>query len=86
MARGKKKRREKREQKNLTTMTLCCANYMYCDTINDLLLLNDIKQEVIRLHGIRKLPTDLAQNIMSNLSRRIVQIRGGRRIGTKIYY
>lgn len=56
-------------------MALCCANYMYCDTINDLLLLNDIKQEVIRLHGIRKLPTDLAQNIISNLSKRIVCIR-----------
>lgn len=75
MARGKKKRREKREQKNLTTMALCCANYMYCDTINDLLLLNDIKQEVIRLRGIRKLPTDLAQNIIYNLSKRIVCIK-----------
>lgn len=67
-------------------MALCCANYMYCNTINDLLLLNNIKQEVIRLHGIRKLPIDLAQNIMSNLSRRVVCIKGNRRIDTRIYY
>ena len=86
MARGKKKRREKREQKNLTTMAFCCANYMYCDTINDLLLLNNIKQEVIRLHESEKLPTDLAQNIISNLSRRIVCIKGNRRINARIYY
>lgn len=74
MARGKKKRREKHEQKNLTTMALCCANYMYCNTIDDLSLLCDIKKEIYRLHGIGMISSFIAYEIISNVSRRAVNL------------
>ena len=86
MARGKKKRGEKYRQGDLTSKAMSCISNSYCNTIDDLSLLCDIKKEIHRLHGIRKLPTDLAQNIMSNLSRRIVCIKGNRRINARIYY
>lgn len=86
MARGKKKRREKRELRNLTTKAMCCINNSYCNTINDLEMLDALKQETVRLYEIGEMLHSVARSVLTNISRRIVQIQGSRRIGTKIYY
>lgn len=86
MARGKKKRSRKCELGNLTTKAMCCISNSYCNTINDLEMLDALKQETVRLYGIGEILPSVASSIMTNLSRRIVQIKGSRRIGTKIYY
>lgn len=76
MARGKKKRREKRELRNLTTKAMCCITNSYCNTINDLEMLDTLKQETVRLYGTGEILPSVASSIMTNLSRRIVQVKG----------
>lgn len=49
-------------------------------------MLDALKQETIRLYGIGEMLPSVARSVMTNISRRIVQIQDSRRIGTKIYY
>ena len=43
MARGKKKCRRKYKLESLTTKAMCCINNSYCNTINDLEMLDALK-------------------------------------------
>lgn len=86
MARGKKKRSRKYKLESLTTKAMCCINDDYCNTINDLEMLNALKQEIIRLYRTEEISPCMATSVMTNISRRIIQIQYSRRIGTKIYY
>jgi hypothetical protein len=49
-------------------------------------MLDALKQETIRLYVIGEMLPSVAGSVMTNISRRIVQIQYSRRIGTKIYY
>lgn len=74
MARGKKKRGEKYRQGDLTSKAMSCISNSYCNTIDDLSLLCDIKKEIHRLHGIGMISPFIAYEIISNVSRRAVKL------------
>lgn len=74
MARGKKKRGEKYRQGDLTSKAMSCISIIYCNTINNLSLLYDIKREIYRLQEIGMISSFIAYEIISNVSRRIVNL------------
>ena len=86
MARGKKKRSRKYKLESLTTKAMCCINDDYCNTINDLEMLDTLKQETVRLYGTGEILPSVASSIMTNLSRRIVQVKGYTCSRIRIYY
>lgn len=86
MARGKKKRSRKYKLESLTTKAMCCINDDYCNTINDLEMLNALKQEIIRLYGTEEISPCMATSVMYNLSKRIVQVKGYTSSRIRIYY
>lgn len=86
MARGKKKCRRKYKLESLTTKAMCCITNSYCNTINDLEILDALKQEIIRLYGTGEILPSVASSIMTNLSRRIVQVKGSTYSRIRIYY
>ena len=75
MARGKKKHRGKYKLENLTTKAMCCINSSYCNTINDLVILEALRDEIIRLYSIRTISPFIASDIICNIDRRTGQIR-----------
>lgn len=74
MARGKKKHGEKYRQGDLTSKAMSCVSHCYCNTIDDLSLLYDIKREIYRLQGIGMISSFIAYEIISIVSRRIVNL------------
>ena len=72
MARGKKKHGKKYRQGDLTSKAMSCNSY--CNTIDDLSLLCDIKKEIHRLHGTGMISPFIAYEIISNVSRRAVNL------------
>lgn len=74
MARGKKKHGKKYRQGDLTSKAMSCISNSYCNTIDDLSLLCDIKKEIHRLHRIGMISPFIAYEIISNVSRRVVNL------------
>lgn len=74
MARGKKKHSKKYRQGDLTSKAMSCISNSYCNTIDDLSLLCDIKREIYRLNTIGIIPSFIAYEIISNVSRRAVNL------------
>lgn len=74
MARGKKKHSKKYRQGDLTSKAMSCISNSYCNTINNLSLLYDIKREIHRLQGIGIISSFVAYEVISNVSRRIVNL------------
>lgn len=72
MARGKKKHSKKYRQGDLTSKAMSCISNSYCNTIDDLSLLCDIKEEIHRLREIGMISPFIAYEIISNVSRRKV--------------
>lgn len=74
MARGKKKHSKKYRQGDLTSKAMSCISNSYCNTIDDLSLLCDIKKEILRLHTIGMISSFIAYEIISNVNRRAVNL------------
>lgn len=74
MARGKKKHGKKYRQGDLTSKAMSCISNSYCNTIDNLSLLYDIKKEIHRLHTMGMISPFIAYETISNVSRRIKQI------------
>jgi hypothetical protein len=53
---------------------MSCISNSYCNTIDDLSLLCDIKKEIHRLHTIGMISSFIAYEIISNVSRRAVNL------------
>lgn len=74
MARGKKKHGKKYRQGDLTSKAMSCISNSYCNTIDDLSLLCDIRKEILRLHTIGMISSSIAYEIISNVNRRAVNL------------